>query len=362
MIPHYALPRRARGLSLIELMIGLTIGMFILAGMTALFASSSQSRHELEKAARQIENGRFAIEMLREEIELAGFYGDYFPISSTLWTTPDPCTTVLDQMAFSAAATPPSVPTGIFGYEAGAAVTTNCSAIMPNRSTASDVLVVRRVSTTPVAATAALPGEHYLQVSNCADAPAEPAFVLGKLPANFVLHGVRPAGTPLSCHNGDISPVRKYVVRLFYIATCNDCAGAGDGVPTLKMAELIAGNSTCAANPADPCGSFSVTSLAEGIENLQFEYGLDTDGNGIPETYETAAAIAAGTNWHNVVGAKVFLLARNTEPTPGHVDTKTYILNSTGDPATGITPGGNFRRHAYSVTVRANNIAGRRQQ
>jgi len=353
---HRPTLRRSEGLSLIELMIGLTIGMIILAAVTALFATSSQSRNELEKSTRQLENGRHAIEMLREEIELAGFYGDFMPTVSTVWTTPDPCTLALNQMGF-AATIPHNLPTGLFGYENGAAITANCIASLPNRNINSDILVVRRVSTATTAAASAVAGEHYLQVSNCSGTPNEAAFVLAKQAASFTLHGVRPAGTPPSCLNGDINPVRRYVVRIYYIADCNVCSPS-DNIPTLKMAERVAGNAACAANAGDPCGSFNTLPVAEGIENMQIEYAVDADGDGTPESYQTASTIA---NWADVVGAKAFLLARNAEPTTGYADTKTYVLNSSGDPTTGLTPGGNFRRSAFSVAIRANNIAGRRQ-
>ncbi|MDP1527390.1 MAG: PilW family protein [Rhodocyclaceae bacterium] len=368
------LPRRQSGLSLIELMIAMAIGLIILAGMVSIFASSSQSHNELEKASRQIENGRYAIEMLREEIELAGFYGDYMPISSTTWTTPDPCTTILNDMQFSAAAVPPSIPSGLYGIDGADALSGNCATILSNRQSGTDILVVRRASTTSIALDADADNvldtpqpittdEYYLQVSNCADAPAESAFVMSRIPGDFTLHTVKPAGAPLSCMNGGLAPARKYVVRLFYIATCNICSPS-DGIPTLKMVELT-GGSGCGNDPSTACGSFTSLPIAEGIENMQLEFGIDnklqsgvSGADGSPDAYETASAV---TTWNDVVSARAFILARNTEPSMGYTNTKTYVLSSDGSVT---VSGGNdhYRRHAYALTARANNIAGRRQQ
>lgn len=363
--------RNNRGLSLIELMISIAIGLFILAGMVSIFASSSQSHQELEKASRQIENGRYATQMLRDDIELAGFYGDHLPIATTSWTTPDSCTTILNDMQFSAAVVPPTMPTGIFGYESGATLSANCTAVLANRKSGTDVLVVRRVSTEPVvidtdennvvdAGAAITDGRYYFQVSNCADTPVEAAFVLGKTPTSFTLHKVTPVGAPPTCITGGRSPLRPYVVRIYYVATCNDCSGSGDGIPTLKMAELVAGTSACAGAPATACGSFSVVPIAEGIEDLQLEYGVDTVGSdGAPDAYQLAGAVA---DWSNVVAAKAFILAKNTEPTSGYVNTKLYALNSNGDTTGLVAYGDNYKRNVFNITVRANNISGRRQQ
>ena len=74
---------RESGFSLVELMIASTIGLLILTAMISVFVSSMQSRNEVDKSSRQIENGRFAVEMLKEDIQLAAFYGDYFPSSIT---------------------------------------------------------------------------------------------------------------------------------------------------------------------------------------------------------------------------------------------------------------------------------------
>ena len=81
---------RERGFSLVELMIASTLGLLILSTMISVFVSTSQSRNEVDKSSRQIENGRFAIEMLREDIQLASFYGDYLPTSSITWRPSSP--------------------------------------------------------------------------------------------------------------------------------------------------------------------------------------------------------------------------------------------------------------------------------
>jgi len=60
--------------------------------------------------------------------------------------------------------------------------------------------------------------------------------------------------------------------------------------------------------------------------------------------------------WQNVMTLRIYLLARNVDSTASYPDSKTYALGPVS-----VTPGGAFRRHAYSELVRLNNPAGRRE-
>jgi type IV pilus assembly protein PilW len=139
-------------------------------------------------------------------------------------------------------------------------------------------------------------------------------------------------------------------MHIYFVANDND---PGDGVPTLKRAELGAG------------GAFAIVPLVEGIENLQFEYGLDTNTNSNPDAMTADPGTYNGcaldpcyiANWLNAVTVRVHVLSRSLEASPGYTDTKTYPLG----PVTVTTPGDGFKRHAYSGTVRMNNPAGRRE-
>src|SRR5688500_15810047 len=73
--------RRQAGLSLIELMVSITLGLMILSGVLVVFVNTSAARNEVERTSRQIENGRYASELLSEDLRLAGFYGELNPAS-----------------------------------------------------------------------------------------------------------------------------------------------------------------------------------------------------------------------------------------------------------------------------------------
>ena len=107
----------SRGLSLVELMVSLALGLLIISGMLTLLARNSETRGEIEKAGRQVENGRYAIQRLSEDLHHAGFYGEFYDLPAGTSVPPDPCSTSLatikTDMAFpvqglTAAATPPT--------------------------------------------------------------------------------------------------------------------------------------------------------------------------------------------------------------------------------------------------------------
>ena len=82
--------------------------------------------------------------------------------------------------------------------------------------------------------------------------------------------------------------------------------------PTLKRAEWIG-------------AEIVVTPIAEGIENLQIEYGFDADGDGKPDEYPrrapTPPSVAEYGKWSNVMAVRMYALVSLDRPQPGYVDT-----------------------------------------
>jgi type IV pilus assembly protein PilW len=63
------------GISLIEIMIALLIGLFLLDGVLQLFSSAQQTYRMQSNLARLQENGRFALDFLERDIRMAGYWG-----------------------------------------------------------------------------------------------------------------------------------------------------------------------------------------------------------------------------------------------------------------------------------------------
>ncbi len=65
----------AAGLSLVELLISLVIGLVLMLGVTQIFMASRAASQLSEGVARTQENARFALEFLERDIRMAGHMG-----------------------------------------------------------------------------------------------------------------------------------------------------------------------------------------------------------------------------------------------------------------------------------------------
>ncbi len=68
-------PRRQAGLSLIELMIAMVIGLVLILGLVQVFGASRQAYQLSQGIARNQENGRFAVDFLSRDLRMAGHTG-----------------------------------------------------------------------------------------------------------------------------------------------------------------------------------------------------------------------------------------------------------------------------------------------
>ncbi|MBI1732630.1 MAG: PilW family protein [Gammaproteobacteria bacterium] len=355
------------GFSLLELMVSITIGAILMTGMVAMFNSSGETRRELEKTGSLIENGRYAIGLLYDDLRHAGFYGQFYDTGDAPATEPDPCETANLGTLKTHIAMP------IQGYRAAtsstqapivAASTCDEDGVLPasNFVAGSDILVVRRADTEVFTGNPTA-GRIYLQ-ANARDLN----LLLGNSGANVptaTADNNATASLKKYPSKGTATPAdtRLYRVHVYFVAPCsygsgaNDtCTAADDDVPTLKRLELSASGGATA---------MTISSLVEGVQRMKVEYGMDTVpntvnlttlliGDGMPDNYVTAPALA---DWPGVVSVRVNLLLRSTQATQDYTDSKQYNLG-------GVLAGpfgDKFRRRVYSTEVMPVNIAGRRE-
>src|SRR5438477_11943248 len=84
------------GFSLVEMMIAMTIGLMICAGLVTVFANTSNTQQELRRTAQQIENGRYAMDVLSQDFQVTGYFGSFRKLVPPTTTAPDPCSLTLD--------------------------------------------------------------------------------------------------------------------------------------------------------------------------------------------------------------------------------------------------------------------------
>lgn len=375
------------GMSILELMVSITIGLLLLTGLAALFANSSNSQREGSRAAQQIENGRYAMDVLMQDLQLAGYLGDFRKLTAP--ASADPCSVAINELTTA-------IGLPVQGYQAPsltsrASPAASCSAWLTgaNLQPGSDILVVRRADTeiVPIGATTAA-GNFYLQANasaievqngggttSCeskADGTATSAITRRCLfpGTSDICSALCPGGSP-------VGYIRQLRVHVYFVAPCSApaagtlCGSADDDggrpIPTLKRLELT---STGGAP------TFQIVPIAEGVEFMKLGYGIDDIpnqpnadtglvGDGAPDRYVLSPSIA---EFSNAVTVRVDLLVRNPEPSLGFTETKSFNLGV--DPvvptsaAYVITPADlapDYRRHVYSAEVRLVNMSARKE-
>lgn len=371
------------GLSIVELMISMTIGLILLAGMVTYFVNASNNQRELQRSSQQIENGRYALDTLVQNLHLTGFYGPYIAYSTPA-ALPDSCDT--SPAAMKAALGLPII--GGIAASMGTAPVPDalCAAWLTaaNLAPGSDLVTVRYADSSPVAPGAtSLATATYLQgnpvdvviqtgggTTSCtSDAVGNPATITRKcsIPATADV-------CEATCTGGGspAASVREFHVQIYFVAPCSIPNGGGsictgpsdDGgkpIPTLKRLELTA-------------GGFNIVPIAEGVEYMKLEFGVDDTpatanantgliGDGVPDRYTITPSVA---DLANTVTVRIDLLVRNPTESSGFTDTKTYKLgvdpNVPTNPQVTVGPfNDGYHRHVYTAETRVVNLAGRKE-
>ncbi len=68
-------PLRSRGLTLVEVMVALVVGLILSAGAIQIFISSKKTYQTTDAVSRIQENGRYALHFLSKDVRAAGFWG-----------------------------------------------------------------------------------------------------------------------------------------------------------------------------------------------------------------------------------------------------------------------------------------------
>jgi type IV pilus assembly protein PilW len=371
-----------RGLSVVELMISIAVGLVVVGAMTTLFVNSSNNRRSLDRSADILENGHYALDLLKKELSLAGYYGT-MSIPPAGATTDEPCS-----VNVNAETTPPTAWDSSFLIHAHgsnqsetAALPSSLPCIDGLRKANTDAIFIQRASTC-VAGFPAEPGcqalagnTAYLQVSECGDEYNATPFVLAITPDSPPTSSAAPGAYTLKkrldgsldCGTTGTAPIRKLYRSIYYIGTDNGGGGSDSRLWRMDLG---------AASAANPGGTFTFTQLADGIDNMQLEYGIDDNGDGSPDRYSSTPAAA---DWPNAVGARLSLLVRAGNTTAGYQDAKTYYLGDIcslpagsacpadplGTSPTAVARGTaeqSYRRRVFTSYVAFNTPLGRRQR
>lgn len=312
-----------KGMSLIELMVAMVIGMLMMLGAVTLFSSNKRIYKEQNHMGRLQENARFAIEILIRDIRMAGYSGCADNISDVNnWVNGSGT----DDNLYS-------FQNAIEGSESAA----NWQPSNSNDQTSSivagtDGITLRYMKPSgltidepfhpPTAAaifTNSPDGLSIGQVVAVTDCSNADIFQITNLQSSSttkttVTHNSG-TGTPgnsqqaLSKTYGDDAQFLVLVSRRYYIAQ------NANGLPSLYRLENT---------------ETTGTELIEGVERMEILYGVDSTLDTVADSYVNAAGVTGAGGWDNVVSVQIALLFQTVDQDfRSELDTKTYtLLNS----------------------------------
>ncbi|MBH1430867.1 PilW family protein [Stenotrophomonas maltophilia] len=369
---------RQAGLSLIELMIAMVIGLVLMLGVIQIFIASQSASRLSEGVARAQENGRFALDFLERDIRMAGHLGC---VNDQAHVTKGQGEPHYNLGAVSGSGNPLDFSVAVQGYEAPdtgpgtqlevgkgslpANLPTAIAKLSPAPMPGSDILVLRFLAPEGVPVLAVngsvltVDAARWQRLTE-GGVSAPTLFGVSSCDAVDIFKGTTAAGTitatgvSLSRHAPQPAPTMVYRAEslVYYV-------GQGVSGPGLRRAR------------ADASGAYTINEeLVEGIENMQLLFGLDTTATIAPgsspvgniTSVQTASAVttqadATGAGqWLRVGQVRVGLIARSASPAsagkPTDAAAKLGVLGVTYN-QDGVTDG--RYRTAYEVTIALRN-------
>lgn len=341
------------GLSLVELLISMTLGLFIVGMATQVFLTGKNTHKTVNAVSSIQDNARYSMFLLEKDVRMAGYTGcatrdNGVDITNTLNDS--------DEVMYDFSS-------GLFGFNNVSGIPTSLATPLasdPPPLTGTDILVIRgpiddavQISRTnnssqlfALLASAVDTGgcadgtDKYngicigdiLMVTDCAKARVFQVTNLtlsGSGDVNVVHSnsGATP-GNDISSWGGASAPegeqfdtdgeITRISTVIYYIANSPD-----SNIPSLYRKE----------------GDTAAVLIADGIQDMQLDFGVDNNGDYELDAYQDASSVS---DWESVLAVKAKLLLISNEDNV--LDNKqTYTFNGTSSTA------GNYRLH-YALT------------
>jgi type IV pilus assembly protein PilW len=336
--------RPQRGVSLVELMVALVLGLFLIFGAVTVYQQSRTAFRANEAVARMQEAARLAFDVLEADIRMANYWGlsnqsEYIinragpSASLPAYFTGGQGTNIDACNVGTAHNWAINLDAYLDGTNNGYGLnTTNCPGI-GGASTTADTLVVRRGG--EAQPTTLDVNRIYVQSSRIQGT----LFVASSTCTDPTLASCIPAG-----YTPPASQTRELIVHAYYVS--NQSTLRTD-VPALRRKRFVN------VNAASATGAIIDEEIVPGIEDFQVRLGVDTngaepDGSLNADSYVNPGAVPAGAQ---VVSATVWLRVRAEDREFSHVDGNAYAYADVNIAA----PGDNYRRIVVSKTIQLRN-------
>lgn len=324
-----------RGLTLVELLIGMTLGVFMLGGLALVFSQTSSNLHQNEQVTYMQDQARFALQTLSRDLQMAGYWGGVYGYSNIATTSITSGVSITNECVATGTTFDLTNAIEFRNETSGTSInsTFGCLAAA-DYAAGTDAIFIRRTSGTTIAEIPTGVTEVTLS------------------PSAIYMQSNQTVGELLQADSSQpetIDPTRqpnpapmdffKFIARLYFIQPYWQTAG--DGIPSLCRYEL-----DHAASP-----SMTKECLAQGVEDFQIVWGIvPTTG---PKFIDSYLSAPTADELKGAKSARIYLLMRSVEEDASHTDSKSYSVGN----KTAYTPGANDHhyRRLYSTTVSIKN-------
>jgi type IV pilus assembly protein PilW len=330
---HSAIRRRERGVTLIELMVSLVLGLLLTGAIMQIFLRNRVTYAFNDGLSQIQENARFALDHVANTVRMAGFLGCLSNVAVTNdLAAADP---FRDDLA-----------NGVQGYEAngtGTGETFGAADVDPaplddvgawtpalpadlgdpaRVVPGSDVLVVRNVAGISNALVSPFSDASQLHVGSPVDfLPGEVLVVTDCQKASlFQVSAVTATGFGADLDHDDTAVTPGNSMPTDW--PVEQSYGLGSEVARLEAVAFYVGQGE-SGSPAlfqlrlqrtsDTTSVFQAEELVDGVDTMQVRYGRDTNDDRQVDTWETADAVDAADGWASVLSVEITLLARASE-------------------------------------------------
>lgn len=325
----------SRGLSLVEMLVTMAVGLVLLGGIYQVFFSTTTTSQVQENNSRIQESGRFAIALIKQDVRMAGYMG-----------CANPNNVSVNILAINAPVNAFDNSTVLRGYEGGGGwVNPTAITLVPG----SDVLQIHKASSLGETLDGAvflkndklqikkneaqIKKDDFLFVSDCSSVDlfraSDVQYTGGK---TVIIHlNDKNKSNDLSKSFGNSAEIMTYESFTYFVGI------NAAGNPSLFRVP-INGN-------VDMDGDGVADELVENVETMQLLYGVDANADSVVDDYVAASSVA---DWKNVLSVKLALLLRGpTEVSRGELNTTTYsFYGTTIDP-----PDDRRVRQLFTATV-----------
>lgn len=291
-----------RGLSLVELMIGLALGLFAVAVMGMMYLGTRNTYSAQESGTRLQENGRYAVETMANDLRMSGFRGCQGdePVNNTL-NTPSALLYNFGEPIWGSR-------NGGGAWTPALAAPADALGALP----AGDVLVVRRPvglgwaligamasasGDLPISATTGFAQGDLLVVADCGGAAVLQATNATPGAAGRIAHVSGAGGVVPGVSANALARVYAHDARVWRMQTLIYHLAASERRPGDTALWVY-------AHPVYNGGS-QRTELVTGVERLAVTYGVDTNADLAVDRYRSADQVG---DWGQVLTARIELL------------------------------------------------------